>query len=185
MGVGIGRGAIHDYSRSIIGGGGGGGVDTDPCLYPGSGGSYLPVFPFTEHGAVTGAGPDGDRGSGGVDTFVIPGEPFRFVVKLKVKLKMKLNVDLPQLDEIKDLIETINKQLEKIIMTGDEALAAIQGIGTQLTKAKDEIVAKIAELTAALANANISPAAEAALADLKAQAQALDDVVADVTPPAG
>ena len=73
-------------------------------------------------------------------------------------------------------------------MTGQEALAAIQAVGTQLTKAKDEIIKKISDLEAALSNANLSPEAEAALADLKNQAQALDDVVPDATsepPPEG
>ena len=101
---------------------------------------------------------------------------------------MKLNVDLPQLDEVLTELEEIKTTLKEISMTGAEALAAIQAIGTQLTKAKDEIVAKIAQLEAATANANLSPEAEAALADLKNQAQALDDVVPDATsepPPEG
>jgi hypothetical protein len=94
---------------------------------------------------------------------------------------MKLNVDLPQLDEVLTLLAEIQKTLKEIAMTGAEALAAIQAVGTQLTKAKDEILAKIAQLEASLANANLSPEAEAALADLKTQAQALDDVVPDTT----
>ena len=96
---------------------------------------------------------------------------------MKIKIVMKLNVDLPQLDEIKDLIAEINNKIGTLVMTGQEALAAIQAVGTQLTKAKDEIVAKLAQLEAALANTNLPPEAEAALTDLKAQAQALDDVV--------
>ena len=100
---------------------------------------------------------------------------------VKLKLVMKLNVDLPQLDEVLTLLAEIQKTLKEIAMTGAEALAAIQAVGTQLTKAKDEILAKIAQLEASLANANLSPEAEAALADLKTQAQALDDVVPDTT----
>lgn len=104
-------------------------------------------------------------------------------MKLKIRLKMKLNVDLPQLDEVLTLLAEIQTTLKEISMTGQEALAAIQAVGTQLTKAKDEIIKKISDLEAALSNANLSPEAEAALADLKTQAQALDDVVADVPPP--
>jgi chromosome segregation ATPase len=94
---------------------------------------------------------------------------------------MKLNVDLPQLEEIKDILTQIQTTLKEISMTGQEALAAIQAVGTQLEKAQAEIVAKLEELTAALSNANLSPEAEAALADLKAKAQALDDIVPDAT----
>jgi hypothetical protein len=100
---------------------------------------------------------------------------------VKLKIILKLNVDLPQLDEVLAALDEIKQTLKEIQMTGQEALAAIQAIGTQLTKAKDEIIAKIATLEASLANANLSPEAEAALADLKNQAQALDDVVPDAT----
>ena len=68
-------------------------------------------------------------------------------------------------------------------MTGQEALAAIQAVGTQLQKASDEIMKKISDLEAALSNANLSPEAEAALSDLKNKAQALDDIVPDVNEP--
>jgi hypothetical protein len=102
-------------------------------------------------------------------------------VKIKVRLKMKLNVDLPQLDEVLTELEEIKQILKEIKMTGAEALTAIQAVGTQLQKAQAEIVQKITDLEAALANANLSPEAEAALADLKAKAQGLDDIVPDTT----
>jgi uncharacterized coiled-coil DUF342 family protein len=101
---------------------------------------------------------------------------------------MKLNVDLPQLDEVLTELEAIKQQLKEINMTGQEAIAAVQEIGTQLTKAKDEIVSKIAALEAAIANAELSPEdsakLQAAVADAKASAQALDDLNPD-NPPAG
>ena len=115
-----------------------------------------------------------------------------------MNVSMDLNLKLPQLEAIGISLGQINIKLDKIIMTGSEALAAIKDIGDQITaateelgKAQGEIVQKIADLEAALASANLSPEAEAALAELKAKAadakakaQALDDIVPDVLPPA-
>lgn len=56
---------------------------------------------------------------------------------------------------------------------------ALNTISTQLSKAKDEIVKRIVDLEAALANAPIPADAQAAIDALKAQAQALDDIVPD------
>lgn len=57
----------------------------------------------------------------------------------------------------------------------------LQLVKTQLEKAKDEIVARIGGLEDALASAGEQSAdVTAAVADLKAVAQGLDDVVADV-----
>lgn len=57
----------------------------------------------------------------------------------------------------------------------------LDGINTQLSKARGEIVGKIGELEEALRNAQIEdPAVTAALDNLSSSAQQLDDVVADV-----
>ena len=56
----------------------------------------------------------------------------------------------------------------------------LKNIGSQLGKAKDEIVKKIGDLETALNNAGALPEdAAAALSDLKVAAQALDDIVPD------
>lgn len=61
----------------------------------------------------------------------------------------------------------------------------LQLVKDQLGKAKDEIVARISGLEDALASAGEQSAdVTAAVADLKAVAQGLDDVVADVPVPA-
>lgn len=69
-------------------------------------------------------------------------------------------------------------KLKESIMSLADDLA---GVKDQLTKASTEITGKIADLEDALANAG-EPSAEvtAAVADLKAVAQGLDDIVPDV-----
>jgi len=63
-----------------------------------------------------------------------------------------------------------------------ELADALGLIATQLAKAKDEIVAKIAELIAALANAPIPDDAKAKIEELKTLAVGLDDIVPDAPP---
>jgi len=58
---------------------------------------------------------------------------------------------------------------------------SIDAIVTQLGKAKDEVVAKIADVQAQLDAAGV-PAEQVDLTALTAAAQALDDVVADEPP---
>lgn len=72
--------------------------------------------------------------------------------------------------------------LDKIMTQLNELAATLITVDNQLTKAKGEIIAKLDELSAALADTALSPEAEEALASLTAQAQALDDIVPDVEP---
>ncbi len=69
----------------------------------------------------------------------------------------------------------------RLIMTDQATHAAeLAAIKAQLTKASGEIVAKIGALTEALAAAGATtPEVDAAVADLKAVAQALDDLHPD------
>ena len=62
----------------------------------------------------------------------------------------------------------------------NELAGALAEVQTQLDKAKAEIVAKVAALEAALNDVTLPADAEAALASLKASAQALDDLNPDV-----
>jgi len=68
---------------------------------------------------------------------------------------------------------------ERLAMSTQESVDAIV---VQLGKAKDEVVAKIADVQAQLDAAGV-PAEQVDLTALTAAAQALDDVVADDAPP--
>lgn len=69
--------------------------------------------------------------------------------------------------------------LKEHAMKLSQLTAQLQSVDAQLTKAQGEILAKIDELTAALADMEIPPEAVEALAALAATAQGLDDIVAD------
>ncbi len=67
--------------------------------------------------------------------------------------------------------------------TQTEAAAALRDLKAQLTKANDEIQAKIAALVAAGGNSdNLSPELAQAIEELKPAAQTLDDIVPDAPP---
>jgi DNA repair exonuclease SbcCD ATPase subunit len=86
------------------------------------------------------------------------------------------------------LLAEVHEKLDFIIQTQTEEVIrmselgdALNAVSAQLDKAKTEIVTKIADLEAALATAGQIPAdAQAVIDSLKAQAQALDDIVPDV-----
>lgn len=63
-----------------------------------------------------------------------------------------------------------------------ELPAAVAGVSAQLTKAQDEILAKIAALEAALVDIELPVEAIDAINSLRGQAQVLDDIVPDVVP---
>lgn len=64
--------------------------------------------------------------------------------------------------------------------TQAELAQALRDLKTEAAKAKDEITAKIASLeVAVVAAGNVTPEVEAALADLRAGVQAIDDIVPD------
>jgi uncharacterized coiled-coil protein SlyX len=78
-----------------------------------------------------------------------------------------------------------------IFMNAQEALAALNDIKAQNTKALGEIrgkldmlISKIVALEEAVANQQIPAAVADAIAELKASSQALDDIVPDDAPPA-
>ncbi len=83
----------------------------------------------------------------------------------------------------------LSREHEEILMKLSEVGEFVGLVGTQLAKAKTEIMAKqdsllarIDELEAALANQDLSPEVTMALDALKAEAQALDDIVPDSVP---
>ena len=72
-----------------------------------------------------------------------------------------------------------------LMSTKDEVLAAIAAVGTQLGKAKTEILTKITDLETQIGNGADMDDVLAALGELKTSAQALDDIVPDPATPAG
>lgn len=60
-----------------------------------------------------------------------------------------------------------------------ELQAQLDALNTQLAKAKDEIVAEVANLQTQLSNVDIPADAQASLDKLKGMAQALDDLNPD------
>lgn len=79
-------------------------------------------------------------------------------------------------------IFNLPKTLEKIMTTLVQLTDTLVAIQSQLVKAQAEIVSKIDELSDALVNVSLPPEAEVALANLKLQAVALDNIVPDAIP---
>lgn len=77
-------------------------------------------------------------------------------------------------------LRTINRKLDKLIMKVSELVAALETVRVQLKKSSDEILKKIADLSAG--DPDLSPETLAKLAELKADVQALDDIVPDAVP---
>jgi hypothetical protein len=100
------------------------------------------------------------------------------------------------LDDIKQQLQAIEGNIDKIMATQAEDAQELRNlkqtlidVSTQLTKASDEILAKIAALIAAAQNADVSTELQAAIDDLKPAgdalkpiAQAMDDIVPDNPP---
>lgn len=78
-----------------------------------------------------------------------------------------------------DGADEIKSQLNKIVMTTEEAVAKLNGIATQLQKVKAEVQI----LVDAGANAgNITPELQAAIANVAGAVQGVDDLNADAPP---
>jgi predicted negative regulator of RcsB-dependent stress response len=77
-------------------------------------------------------------------------------------------------------LRLVHIRLEKILTNQTEHAAALGALAAQVAKTRDETLAKIAELEAAIANAgSTTPEVDAALEALRAQVQASDDVIPD------
>jgi len=83
------------------------------------------------------------------------------------------------------LLRPVLQLLGRLIIMSQAQVDAIKALTDQVRKAKGEIVGKIADLEAAI-GANDTAAVDAALLDLKAAVQGVDDIVPDapVEPPA-
>lgn len=83
-------------------------------------------------------------------------------------------------------LNSINSKLDKIMSKTDQALADLEAIQTSLTKIGTETATslqKITELEALAAENNVPDVVLAKIAEVKAQAQVVDDLVPDA--PAG
>jgi TolA-binding protein len=77
--------------------------------------------------------------------------------------------------QLEKQLERIEANINKIMATVQELSSILTEVGTQIEKAQKEILAKLDQLSAG----NLPPEAEAAVADLRAKVQALDDIVPD------
>ena len=101
---------------------------------------------------------------------------------------------LAAISELSIVVGAILRQGDKIMAALDDFIAAQQAFNTDVSGDLDMLVqmakdanAKIADLTAQLANAGLTPAQTQALADLTTAGQALEakaDAAAGKTPPA-
>ena len=83
-----------------------------------------------------------------------------------------------------DQVSNIIERLDTIMATQAELAVQITELTAQNDKARAEVLAKIADLQAALdAAANVDPAVQTAFDALKASVQTDDDIVADAPPP--
>jgi len=83
------------------------------------------------------------------------------------------------------MIHTLNiycSNNEELLMKLSELTTAIAGVSVQLTKAQDEILSRINALENALVDVDLPDAAIDAINTLRAQTQALDDIVPDAIP---
>jgi chromosome segregation ATPase len=79
-----------------------------------------------------------------------------------------------------DFQKSIFSLLNKISMNQEELAQALSDLQAQTEKSDAELVTKIADLEKAVIDAgNVTPAVEAALANLKTSVQKVDDIVAD------
>lgn len=91
---------------------------------------------------------------------------------------------LTRLDTVESQLNYITTLIRRVLM--DQTLLAqeLTNIKNQLDKAKAEVMAKVADLEAALANAGqTTPEVDAALAALRGAAQAIDDLNPDTPTP--
>lgn len=72
-----------------------------------------------------------------------------------------------------------DKEQRQIMAKLNELVGLVNEVNAKLDKAKDEVVARIAALEAALSDVDLPADAVEALDALKAKAQTLDDIVPD------
>lgn len=82
-----------------------------------------------------------------------------------------------------DVMAKLNQLQEQITMNQAELETALTAVGTRLTEASTEIVARLQDLQDAITAAgNTTPEVDAALANVQTLAAALADIVPDAPP---
>ena len=84
-------------------------------------------------------------------------------------------------DRAKDYFNTLNQKLDQIIVKQSELAGSLEKVSTQLSKAKDEIMAELDKLRSS--DPDLSPEGVEAVQKLGNIAQALDDVIKDQPAP--
>ena len=101
----------------------------------------------------------------------------------KGSIQIPVVLDTATLEAALARIELLTHTLHGVLMTKvSEVEGLVVGVTEQLAKASGEILDAIAKLQGELADAELPAGAVAALADLAAKAQALDDIVPDAPP---
>lgn len=84
---------------------------------------------------------------------------------------------------LNDRVDFLESDILQIMATQAQLAADLTAIAAQVTKTRNETLAKITALEAAIiAAGNTSPAVDSALAALKGTVQTSDDVIPDPTP---
>lgn len=94
-------------------------------------------------------------------------------------------VDEKLLKALSAKVDSLNSKLDIMGANTDKALADLQEINTKLTKISTEsstLLQKVTDLENAAANADTPQSVLDAIAAVKAQAQAVDDLVPDAPP---
>lgn len=91
------------------------------------------------------------------------------------------------ISDIKQSLHSINHKINVMGQNTDKALQDLADLKTEIGKIGTEtstLLQKVTDLETAAANADTPQSVLDAIADLKSQAQTVDDLVADVAPPA-
>ena len=89
----------------------------------------------------------------------------------------------PPSPTLADVMAKLNQLQEQIAMNQAELETALANVGTRLTEASTEIVARLQDLQDAITEAgNTTPAVDAALANVQTLAAALADIVPNDPP---
>jgi len=106
---------------------------------------------------------------------------------MDMRIDLYHHVDIVAIKQIADSITILTQKADSIMLTQSQLAATLTELGVQLRKVAAEtttLLEKVAALTQAVADAgSTTPEVDAALADVQAQAQVVDDLVPDAPTP--
>lgn len=95
-------------------------------------------------------------------------------------IEKKIIINVYMFPGLEEALSSLNLKIDTIMAEQTQLAAQMREVSTQLAKVRDEILAKVAELEAALDAADdVSPEVQEAFDALKAQVQGLDDINPD------